>query len=267
MTTIASAASLNMRPEHDAGADFLLSDLLARHRDGGNTVFVSDAVLRHGTGNDQLLYTAHRDVLPRRHAFGSDWFADLVEYQPGVLPGGELHRSTGHWNTPAQLEVFQALTGRTLMITAWRTAAGQPALRYQECPAGALAVIPFGGWHLTLVLDGPATVFNFYTDLPAAGHPPAERVDLDADKYRRAPAVEITAVRVGDEFQLTGAGLAAWGTAQQAVEPTWLRQALGGASLPEFYRTAEGSALAALAWHAHRHLPVHTPHRRETESR
>ncbi|MEU3455281.1 hypothetical protein ABZ671_17045 [Micromonospora sp. NPDC006766] len=266
MTTTASAAPLTVLPEHGAGADFRLSDLLARHRDGGNTVFVSDAVLHHGTGDDPLLYIAHRDVLPRRRTFGTDWFADLVEYQPGALPGGELHRSTGHWNTPAQLEVFQTLTGRALVITAWRTAAGQPVLRYQECHAGALAVIPFGGWHLTLVLDGPAAVFNFYAELPVAGNP-AERVDRDADKYRRAPAVEVTAVRAGDGFQLTGAGLAAWGTARQAVEPAWLRQALGAASLPEFYRTADGSALAALARYAHRHLPTHTPNRRETESR
>ncbi|SBT40797.1 hypothetical protein [Micromonospora narathiwatensis] len=266
MTTTASAAALTVLPEHGAGAGFRLSDLLARYRDGENKVFVSDAVLHHGTRDDPLLYTAHRDVLPRRHALDTDWFADLVEYQPGVLPGGELHRSTGHWNTPAQLEVFQTLTGRTLMITAWRTAAGQPVLRYQECHAGALAVIPFGGWHLTLVLEGPAEVFNIYAELPVAGNP-TERVDCDADKYRRALAVEITAVRASDGFQLTGAGLAAWGTARQAVEPTWLRQALGAASLPEFYSTAHGSALAALARYAHRHLPAHTPDRHEAESR
>lgn len=268
MTTTASANALTVLPEHDVGAAFRLSDLLARHRDGGNTVFVSDAVLHHGTGDDPLLYTAHRDVLPRRHVLGTEWCADLVEYQPGVLPGGELHRSTGHWNTPAQLEVFQTLTGRTLVITAWRTAAGQPALRYQECPADALAVIPFGAWHLTLVLDGPAAVFNFYTDLPtAAGHPSAERDNLDANKYGRAPAVEITAVRAGAGFQLTGAGFAAWGPAQQTTEPAWLRQAFAGASLPDFYRTADQSAFAALTRHAHRHLPAHTPHHRETETR
>ncbi|MFD6757247.1 MULTISPECIES: hypothetical protein [Micromonospora] len=267
MTTTASAATLTVLPEHSAGADFRLSDLLARHRDGGNTVFVSDAVLHHETADDPLLYTAHRDVLPRRHALGTDWFADLVEYQPGVLPGGELHRSTGHWNTPAQLEVFQTLTGRTLIITAWRTATGQPALRYQECPAGALAVIPFGAWHLTLTLDGPAKVFNLYTDLPTAGHPPADRVHLDADKYQRAPAVEITAARARAGFQLTGPGLAVWGTAQQSVEPTWLRQALGDVTLPEFYRTADRAAFTALIRLAHRHLPAHTPHQRETESR
>ncbi|GIJ30652.1 hypothetical protein Vqi01_58140 [Micromonospora qiuiae] len=267
MTTTASFALSTALPQHGVGADFRLSDLLARQREGRNTVFVNDDVLHHETGNDPLLYTAHRDVLPRRHALGTDWYADLVEYQPGILPGGELHRSTGHWNTPTQLEVFQTLTGRTLMITAWRTATGQPVLRYQECPADALAAIPFGGWHLTLVLDGPAAVFNFYTDLPTAGDPSAEQVDLDADKYRRAPAVEITAVRTGDGFQLTGGGLIAWGPAEQTTEPTWLRQALDGASLPEFYRTADDSALATLTRHAHRHLPTHTPHHRETESR
>ncbi|SCL13093.1 hypothetical protein GA0070616_0126 [Micromonospora nigra] len=266
MTTTTSAAALTVLPEH-VGAGFRLSDLLTRHRDGGNAVFLSDAVLHHETRDDPLLYTAHRDVLPRRHVLRTEWCADLVEYQPGVLPGGELHRSTGHWNTPTQLEVFQTLTGRTLMITAWRTAAGQPNLRYQECPADALAVIPFGGWHLTLALDGPAAVFNFYTDLPTAGHEPADRVHLDADKYRRAPAVEITAERAAAGFQLTGAALATWGPAQQAVEPTWLRQALDGASLPEFYRTANQSSLAALTRQAHRHLPAHTPCDCETESR
>ncbi|MEU7802535.1 hypothetical protein AB0B10_25075 [Micromonospora arborensis] len=266
MITTSSHAALAVPPGIGNGASFRLSDLLARRRDGGNTVFVSDSVLRCTSGGDPLLYTAHRDVLPPRQGLGSSWFADLVAYQPGVLSGGEPHRSTGHWNTSSQLEVFQTLTGRTLMITAWRTASGRQALRYQECPAGALAVIPFGGWHLTLVLDGPAAVVNFYTDLPTTEHPTAKR-DADADKYRRAPAVEITAILTSDGYQLAGPGLAAWGPAQETTEPAWLRRALDGASLADFYRSADQSTLAALIRHARRHLPAHSPLYLETERR
>ncbi|GAB3066305.1 hypothetical protein [Micromonospora schwarzwaldensis] len=268
MTTTAAAATSTAPPARRGSASFRLSDLIARHHHGRNTVFVSDAVLgQRGTGDDPVLYTAHRDYLPCRRLLDTDWFADLVEYQPGVLSGGELHRSTGHWNTPTQLEVFQTLTGRTLMITAWRTADGRQTLRYQECPAGSLAAIPFGGWHLTLVLDGPAAVVNFYTDLPTTRHPAVKREDANADKYRRAPAVEVTAILTQDGYQLAGPGLAAWGPAQKTTEPAWLRRALHGANLADFYRKGDRSKLASLIGHARRRLPAHSPLHLVTENR
>jgi hypothetical protein len=241
-----------------AGSEYRLSDLLQRHN-AGDTVFVTDDVLSYRGGHDPLLYTAHRDVLPPRTACGSDWFADLVEYQPGQLPGGELIRSTGHWNTPTQLEIFQTLVGRVLMLAAWRTGSGEPVLTYQRCDAGELAVIPFGGWHLTLVLDGPAAVFNFYTDLPAETAPPHQAPAAgDRGKYRRAAPVELTAVRARDGFAITGSadGLAVWGAAQSVSEPAWLRDIVAGTSLADFYRNGDGATLAALVGNACRHVPV-----------
>ena len=246
-----------LRPNRP-GSEYRLSDLLERHR-RGDTVFLTDGVIGHGGDHDPVLYTAHRDVLPPRTGCGSDWFADLVEYQPGQLPGEELIRSTGHWNTPSQLEIFQTLTGRVLMLTAWRTSAGEPMLTYQVCPAGTLAVIAFGGWHLTLVLDGPASVFNFYTDLPEhSAHRTSAPAAAGAGKYRRAAPVEVTAVRAGPGFVITGSadGIATWGTAQQVSEPGWLRDIVAEASLPDFYRHADDATLTDLIGQARRHVPA-----------
>jgi hypothetical protein len=265
-TTPAELAGLLTRP--GPGTDRHLSDLLAHHASTGGPVFVTDSVLRHAGADDPVLYTAHRDVLPPRRACGTEWFADLVIYQPGDLPGGELNRSTGHWNSPSQLEVFQTLSGRTLMITAWRDG-GQPVLRYQACEPGTLATVPFGAWHLTLVLDGPAEVFNLYTDLPAPGadphgtaSPPTKRraAAREQAKYRRGPAVEITATRSGSGFSLTGSarGLAAWGPGQHAGEPSWLRSIIGDEPLAAFYATASPHTLTRLSDQARASLPANS---------
>jgi hypothetical protein len=247
------------------GTSQRLSDLLDHYRSPGHPVFVSASALRHAGNSDPVLYTAWRDVLPPRQAAGTEWFADLVLYQPGELPGGELHRSTGHWNAPAQLEVFQTVSGRTLMITARRDSSGAPVLRYQECGPGSLAAVPFGAWHLTLVLDGPAAVFNLYCDLPGAGPAgaPAAAAARQAAtsgqaKYRTGPAVEITARRAGHGFTLTGSarGLQTWGSGKPIGEPGWLRDTIGDASLSGFFAAAEPGALSALADQARRSLPA-----------
>ena len=258
--TLATSRTASLTPLRPVGpgSEYRLSDLLQR-RAVGDTVFLTHDALRYRGSHDPLLYTAHRDVLAARTACGSDWFADLVEYQPGQLPGGELIRSTGHWNTPTQLEIFQTLTGRVLMLTAWRTNAGEPVVTYQVCAAGELAVIPFGGWHLTLVLDGPAAVFNCYTDLQPGSTPltsgPAAG---DRDKYRRAAPVELTAIRAGHGFTITGSaeGLAVWGTAQRVLESAWLRDIVADTGLPDFYRNADDATLAALISSARRQVPV-----------
>jgi hypothetical protein len=145
------------------------------------------------------------------------------------------------------------------MLTAWRTSSGEPVVTYQVCASGELTVIPFGGWHLTLVLDGPAAVFNFYTDLPPGSAPltPA-RAAADRDKYRRAAPVELTAARAADGFTITGSaeGLAIWGTAQQVLEPAWLRDIVADTSLPDFYRYTDEATLATLIGSARRQVPV-----------
>jgi hypothetical protein len=260
-----TSASAALPGTHGPGTSRRLSDLLACHRSPGRPVFLTDSALRHAGAGDPVLYTAWRDVLPPRQAAGTDWFADLVVYQPGELSGGELHRSTGHWNSPAQLEVFQTVTGRTLMITAWRDGDGTPVLRFQECGPGGLAAVPFGAWHLTLVLDGPAAVFNLYCDLPGAGPagpPPAatarQAATREQDKYRSGPAVEITARRAGGGFALTGSerGLRTWGPGEQAAEPGWLRAVIGDKPLSAFFATATPDALGRLRGQARQSLPV-----------
>lgn len=246
---------------HGPGTSRRLSDLLDLHRSPGRPVFLtSSAVRRAGTG-DPVMYAAWRDVLPPRTATGTEWSADLVIYQPGELPGGELHRSTGHWNSHAQLEIFQTVSGRTLMITAWRDSDGGPALRYQECGPGGLAAVPFGAWHLTLVLEGPAAVFNLYCDLPGTGPAAAAARQAAAcgqEKYRSGPAVEVTARRAGRGFALTGSarGLSTWGSAEPTAEPGWLRGVIGREPLSAFFATAAPAALDRLGSQARQSLPM-----------
>jgi len=270
--TSAPAGPAALPRTHGPGTSRRLSDLLACHRSPGHPVFLTGSVLRNAGTSDPVLYTAWRDVLPPRRAAGTDWFADLVIYQPGELPGGELHRSTGHWNSPAQLEIFQTVTGRTLMITAWRDNDSRPLLRYQECGPGGRAVVPFGAWHLTLVLNGPAAVFNLYCDLPGAGpadpapaataRPAATR---EQHKYQSGPAVEITAMRASCGFTLTGSarGLRTWGPGEPAAEPGWLRAVIGDEPLPAFFATAVPAALDRLGSQARHSLP--TASRREPQ--
>jgi hypothetical protein len=181
-----------------------------------------------------------------------------VVYQAGELPGGELARSTGHWNTPAQLEVFQPLSGRVLMLTAYRTETGHAELRYQVCAEGDLAAVPLGAWHLTLVLSGPAAVFNLYTDLPGISqqHTSRHAASCQEVKYGSGEPVEITAVRAGDGFAVTGspAGLRTWGTAKRAPGAPLLRETIGPGGLPAFCATAGPDGLSRLGEQALAHL-------------
>ncbi|GAA4256602.1 cupin domain-containing protein [Dactylosporangium darangshiense] len=241
-----------------------LSDLLIRRAAGG-AVHLTAAATAPGV-DDPLLYTAYRDVLPPRQLAQTVWFADLVVYQPGDLPGGELHRSIGHWNTPSQLEVFQCLTGRILMITAWRAAMGDPIVRLQVCTAGELCAVPFGAWHLTCVLDGPAAVFNIYTDLPHRDHGAGQHVSPsgaihEVAKYAAGEPVELTAVRASSGFMVMGSerGLSVWGTGEPGAAPAWLPPLLAGRDLPQFYAAATDTELDRLRVAAQVHLPSSAP--------
>lgn len=126
--------------------------------------------------SDRLLYLAARDVLPERQAAGQSWRSDLVRYFPGVLPGGELHRSIGHWNHPGQIEAFEVLEGRVGLFIG----SADGAVFYSQCRAGDVLALPLGAWHLTYVPDPRgALVFNVYADADAtagagkySGRPP-----------------------------------------------------------------------------------------------
>jgi oxalate decarboxylase/phosphoglucose isomerase-like protein (cupin superfamily) len=136
----------------------------------------SRAVMQAAAG--QVMYRATRDVLPARTAARQRWRADLVSYAPGVLPGGEFHRSIGHWNPPEQCEIFQVIHGRVTIIT--HSPEGRSAVT--DCSAGDCLAVPVGHWHLTYVTGTTAVVFNLYTDTPAGRH---------EEKYARKEPVPI----------------------------------------------------------------------------
>lgn len=268
-----------------------LSDLL---RAGGhNPVYLADraaaaASRRHGY--DPLLYWAVRHFLPPRQlntercvpAGGPDaslphgpgyLLADLVVYQPGVLPGGEPYRSTGHWNLPGQLEVFQTLTGRVAMLVAGHTVSGKPFVYQQVCGPGEMMAVPFGIWHTSYALDGPAAVFNVTTDLGTgeAGRPAAlphggqsHGTGIRDGKYRRAEPLAITARWHGARLEHVGspAALRAWGQPAGAPRTDWLAGWLAcGESLADLHLYGAPTRLTALVQAAreayHQDWPVH----------
>lgn len=247
-------------PDPGAAVQRRLSDLLPVAGAGGPDVFLADreaALAAVAGGTDPVLYRAWRDVLPPRectppveHGAEPDalaWLADLVVYQDGTLPGGEPFRSTGHWNPDGQLEVFQVLSGRVLIVAAGTSVTGRRYVQYQECGAGDVAVVPLAAWHLTYALDGPAMVFNIYTRQGSGGAQSA----AGASKYRsgRGP-VPVAAVRKGSSFAFT------WGTTEPAVPcrpgaascPGWVRSFLPpDASLADWCVNAPAGELRELA--------------------
>jgi hypothetical protein len=224
-----------------------LSDLLPVEGAAGPGVFLADreaALAAVAGGTDPVLYRAWRDVLPPRESRppaerdtgqeGLSWLADLVVYQNGTLPGGEPFRSTGHWNPDGQLEVFQVLSGRVLIVAAGASATGRCYLQYQECRAGDVAVVPLAAWHLTYALDGPAMVFNIYTSQGSGG----ASTTRGAAKYRsgRGP-IPVAAVREGSSFAFT------WGTTASGAlgEPT-------AASCPEWASSFLPPGVSLVDW-------------------
>jgi len=231
----------------------------------------------HGEGYDPVLYRAFRDFLPPRYvsddhcnpagtpgheiAESSGYmFADLVVYQAGTLPGGEFFRSTGHWNLPWQLEIFQILIGQVLMLVGGRDRRGQPFLYSQVCGPGEAMAVPFGVWHVSYVLDGPAVVFNVTTDVTTlAGErgfrqSPARQGPA---KYRRAAPIAVTACRRNAGYHLVGPQAASrWGPLAGPPDTSWLRPFLAVTdSLADLHLYASSSRLADLqraALHAYR---------------
>ncbi|HVB44716.1 MAG TPA: hypothetical protein VNF47_18720 [Streptosporangiaceae bacterium] len=206
-------------------------------------------------GMDPLLYQAWRDILPprcenRTLPDGEDpeyWHADLVVYQPGVLADRQPTRSTGHWNSPDQLEIFQTLTGTTLILIALPAPGGYTAAGYQLCHPGDIAVIPFGAWHVTWCLDGPAAVFNIYTGNEHQA--PAATSSGRAGKYHRDPGPGITAVTTSTGWQVIST------TSAQPVSgppPSAAQLLPAGTDLARLYRDASGTELSAVLGHARR---------------
>jgi hypothetical protein len=258
-----------------------LTDLLTAGGEGG-LYFADRPALEAAqrSGYDPVLYHAFRDFLPPREISGGHClpagapgydlaegggyqFADLIVYQPGTLPGGELFRSTGHWNLPWQLEIFQTLAGRILMLVGGRDGDGQPFLYEQACGPGEVIAVPFGAWHVSYVLEGPAAVFNVFTDLSElAGERDTGREILGQGpaKYRRAEPIAVTAVRQGAGHALVSSP-AAGGCGPLSKPPgaDWLRQFLPpGESLADLHLYASPSRLTGLQ---HEALEAHRPAR------
>jgi hypothetical protein len=244
-----------------------LTDLLAAGA-GDGLYFASRPALDAAVaaGRDPVLYYAYRDVLPPRElatgerlaagdpgaerARGAGYmFADLVVYQPGVLPGGELFRSTGHWNEPEQLEVFQTLTGTVVMLVAGLRADGTPFLYEQVAGPGQLTTVPLGIWHVSYVLDGPAAVFNVTMDLGSGGPATAPRIAgarQEPGKYQRAGAVPVTLVRDGPGYRRTGPP-GGWAARAQPPDTGWAQPFVDRAgSLADLHLHGTATTLAAL---------------------
>lgn len=241
-----------------------LSDLLPGGGIPGPDVFFADLAATRAaaaTGFDPVLYHAVRDVLPPRISSpapadgdgqgGLTWSADLVIYQDGTLPGGEPFRSVGHWNPARQLEIFQVLSGRVLMISTGTSVSGRPYARYQECRAGDVAVVPFGGWHLTYALDGPAMVFNTYTSRCGAADPQSgagsEPAGMSKYRSRRGPAQIAAACQNGGIGFVMGPEASRSGEPTAVSCPDWLRVFLPqGTSLPDWFVQAPDAELRGL---------------------
>jgi hypothetical protein len=220
----------------------------------------------HGAGYDPVLYHAFRDFLPPRDisgdhclpagtpgyetARGSGYmFADLIVYQAGTLPGGEFFRSTGHWNLPWQLEIFQTLIGRVLMLVGGRDSEGQLFLYGQACGPGEVMAVPFGVWHVSYVLDGPAVVFNVTTDLRTlVGEHRAAAVRQGPAKYCRAAPIAVTARRCDAGYYVVGSPAARRrGPLAGPPGTDWMRPFLAATdSLADLHLYASSSRLAGL---------------------
>jgi oxalate decarboxylase/phosphoglucose isomerase-like protein (cupin superfamily) len=209
-----------------------LSELLAVS--GSFPPYLADSVAAEAAvsaGNDPVLYRALRQASPPRTHGDFVVQADLIAYQPGELPGGEPIRSTGHWNLPAQLEVFQTISGRVAMLVV-----GPDYAYVQQCGPGQAMAVPFGVWHVSYVVSGPALVFNISANLAAAG---------DAgDKYERGEAPAVTLCRRAGRLLAVGPGPTPAGPPRVDWLSHWLPP---GSSLAEQHRRAPVQAWLALA--------------------
>jgi oxalate decarboxylase/phosphoglucose isomerase-like protein (cupin superfamily) len=232
-----------------------LSTLLT---DGSDFRYLADrpsAVSLYHSSRDPLLYRAVRRFLPSRNLSSpgllvadADYeepghmIADLVVYEHGTLPGGEPYRSTGHWNLPGQLEIFEVLTGRIAMLVAGRNRSGERFSYVQICDAGTAMAVPFDVWHVTYVLDGPAVVFNVTTRL--------QEVDAAAaaDKYHRADAVALT-LRHARGLQVVGSpdAMRVWGVPAGPPRADWFTGLLAPAqSLADLHLHGSPKQLAGV---------------------
>ncbi|GAB3951332.1 hypothetical protein GCM10029976_087560 [Kribbella albertanoniae] len=152
----------------------LLSELLSRA--AGRTVHLVDRerLAAECRRSDQPLYTAYRDVHRRQVTNVANppttWRGDRVHYAGGLLPTGEPVRSVGHWNPPGQIEVFQVLAGRVVILVARPDEPDH--LSIAEYREGEMCVVPLNAFHLTYSPWQDSVVYNIYSS--GGGWPPPD---------------------------------------------------------------------------------------------
>ena len=191
-----------------------LSDLLGIGGDQPAPLVDREAALAllQEEGQDPVLYRALRDIFPARTDTRTPIRADLVVFETGTLPGGEPYRSLGHWNPPGQVEAFEVLSGRIVMLVAGISSSGVLFSYVRTLSAGDQLAVPLGVWHVSYAIEGPAVVFNMYAN-------PHSPLDLGMHgghdgKYQGNAPVSVT-LRQSADGRLSATGpagaLAAWG--------------------------------------------------------
>ncbi|RAS59422.1 hypothetical protein C8D87_11434 [Lentzea atacamensis] len=200
-------------------------------------------------GHNPPLYHAWRDVVPARTTPAADgpvrWHADLVLY-PGAVPApgtAEPPRSIGHWNTRTQVEVFQVLTGRVLMLHT-NLVDGTPVLAWRSCGPGEHVHVPPGAWHLTVAEHAPAAVFNIYT----GAEPPGTATPAELPKYHRAAPPRLGVTITGDQLSLATdpSHPSTWPVQHLSASPDWAAPLTDPHGLATLYLECDDTALSAL---------------------
>ncbi|MEO6503821.1 MAG: cupin domain-containing protein [Jatrophihabitantaceae bacterium] len=176
-----------------------LSDLVRLARHDGVRVHEPAVLENAASQQDLLLYRSRRNVQTRQVPLSDGepvtWRADEIRYQCGALPSGEAVRSLGHWNPVDQVEVFEVLSGRVVILVVFpHDLATVSAATYEP---GDVCVLPPGVFHLTYSPWESSTVFNIYNETAhaAAGDskylgvaPPGRALVLSADGWSLTPA-------------------------------------------------------------------------------
>jgi hypothetical protein len=134
------------------------------------------------------------------------------------------------------------------MLVVGRVRDGRPFLYEQVCGPGDVMAVPFGVWHVSYALEGPAVVFNITT---YGGDPDGEGdlvvADPGPEKYERARPIPVTARRRGADHELVGsaAALHSWGRPMGPPRTDWLASCLAtDESLADVHLYASSSRLA-----------------------
>lgn len=184
------------------------SDLLRLADAGAAYVHHVEELRTQVLRENPVLYWPRRGVQHRSIEGGghhtTGWRADEIRYEHGALDTGEAVRSLGHWNPDNQVEVFEVIEGRVLMLAAPR---GESQVLASIYAPGERCALPPGLFHVTYSPWEPSTVFNIYNTT-------GPRHDGDT-KYLGEPAPRHTLVETAESWFL-GVDAAPLGTGPRA---------------------------------------------------